>query len=113
VTISFDARQFLYCENLPDGRCRSAIQVLGLRIKQPGETMKREDAELMPTEQETALKPPYQRLLSDAIRGIGDLFGRHDIVDAQRRIVERVLDDPAPPVIYEPGSRDQRKPPAY
>lgn len=76
---------------------------LGLRIKQPVDTMKREDVELMPTEQERAFKPPYQRLLSDAIRGIGDLFGRHDIVDA--RIVERVLDDSAPSDIYEPGNR--------
>jgi glucose-6-phosphate 1-dehydrogenase len=77
---------------------------LGLRIKQPGETMKGEDVELILTEQEAVFKPPYQRLLSDAIHGIGDLFGRHDIVDAQWRIVEPVLDDPAPPVIYEPGS---------
>jgi glucose-6-phosphate 1-dehydrogenase len=77
---------------------------LGLRVKHPGETMKGEDVELMLTEQETAFKPPYQRLLNDAIHGIGDLFGRHDIVDAQWRIVEPVLNETAPPVIYEPGS---------
>jgi glucose-6-phosphate 1-dehydrogenase len=80
------------------------IATSSLRIKQPGETMKGEDVELILTEQEAVFKPPYQRLLSDAIHGIGDLFGRHDIVDAQWRIVEPVLDDPAPPVIYEPGS---------
>ena len=55
-------------------------------------------------EQETAFKPPYQRLLSDAIHGIGDLFGRHDIVDAQWRIVEPVLGAAAPPITYAEGS---------
>ena len=29
--------------------------------------------------------PPYQRLLGDAMHGIGDLFGRQDIVDAMAR----------------------------
>jgi len=77
---------------------------LGLRVKHPGEYMRGEDVELMLTEQETAFKPPYQRLLSDAIHGIGDLFGRQDIVDAQWRIVEPLLDDPTPPFIYEHGS---------
>jgi len=77
---------------------------LGLRVKRPGESMRGEDVELMLTEQETAFKPPYQRLLSDAIHGSGDLFGRNDIVDAQWRIVEPVLDHPTPPIIYERGS---------
>jgi glucose-6-phosphate 1-dehydrogenase len=77
---------------------------LGLRVKRPGESMQGEDVELMLTEQETAFKPPYQRLLSDAIRGSGDLFGRQDIVDAQWRIVEPVLNDTAPPVVYDHGS---------
>jgi glucose-6-phosphate 1-dehydrogenase len=76
----------------------------GLRIKRPGEIMRGEDVELILTEQETAFKPPYQRLLSDAIRGIGDLFGRHDIVDAQWRVVEPVLDSVAPPIPYAQGS---------
>jgi glucose-6-phosphate 1-dehydrogenase len=76
----------------------------GLRVKRPGEIMRGEDVELILTEQETAFKPPYQRLLADAMLGIGDLFGRHDIVDAQWRIVEPVLNDTAPPIVYEPGS---------
>ena len=36
--------------------------------------------------------PPYQRLLGDAMRGDGELFGREDIVDAQWRIVEPILE---------------------
>jgi Glucose-6-phosphate dehydrogenase, C-terminal domain len=53
---------------------------------------------------ESAFMPPYQRLLGDAMHGIGDLFGRPDIVDAQWRIVDPVPDDAAPPTIYEQGS---------
>lgn len=48
--------------------------------------------------------PPYQRLLGDAMRGAGDLFGRQDIVDAQWRAVDAVLGDAAPCLIYEPGT---------
>jgi glucose-6-phosphate 1-dehydrogenase len=76
----------------------------GLRVKRPGEIMRGEDVELILTEQETAFKPPYQRLLADAMLGIGDLFGRHDIVDAQWRIVEPALDAVAPPIPYAQGS---------
>jgi glucose-6-phosphate dehydrogenase-like protein len=38
------------------------------------------------------------------MHGIGDLFGRHDIVDAQWRIVEPILGEIAPPIPYEQGS---------
>jgi glucose-6-phosphate 1-dehydrogenase len=77
---------------------------LGLRVKRPGEGMNGQDVELILTEQATAFIPPYQRLLGDAMHGIGDLFGRQDIVDAQWRIVEPVLDEVAPPVTYAQGS---------
>ncbi len=77
---------------------------MGLRVKQPGERMEGQDVELILTEQAAAFMPPYRRLLGDAMRGIGDLFGRHDIVDAQWRIVEAVLDDAAPLIAYEQGS---------
>ena len=56
------------------------------------------------TEEESAFKPPYQRLLHDAMLGVGDLFGRHDIVDAQWRIVEPVLDEVPAPIPYAQGS---------
>jgi glucose-6-phosphate 1-dehydrogenase len=77
---------------------------LGLRVKRPGEGMVGQDVELILTEQESAFMPPYQRLLGDAMHGIGDLFGRQDIVDAQWRIVDPVLDEKVPPLPYEPGS---------
>ena len=48
--------------------------------------------------------PPYQRLLGDAVRGLGELFGRDDIVDAQWRIAEPILDDVTPVYPYEKGT---------
>jgi glucose-6-phosphate 1-dehydrogenase len=44
------------------------------------------------------------RLLDDAMRGIGELFGRQDIVDAQWRVVDQVLTNPPPCEEYSPGS---------
>ena len=77
---------------------------MGVRVKQPGERMVGSDVEMLLTEQQTAYKPPYQRLLGDAIHGIGDLFGREDIVDAQWRVVEPILDNVTPLYTYQPGT---------
>ena len=77
---------------------------MGLRVKQPGERMVGDDTELMLTAQAAAYRPPYQRLLGDAMHGIGDLFGREDIVDAQWRIVQPILDDVTPLYTYASGS---------
>ncbi len=77
---------------------------LGLRVKQSGDRMVGADRELMLTAQAAAYRPPYQRLLGDAMQGKGDLFGREDIVDAQWRIVEGILDNTTPLYGYEPGS---------
>jgi len=77
---------------------------MGVRVKQPGERMVGEDVELILTEHAPTLLPPYQRLLGDALRGLGELFGREDIVDAQWRIVEPVLDDVTPAYSYRSGT---------
>jgi glucose-6-phosphate 1-dehydrogenase len=77
---------------------------MGVRVKLPGERMVGEDVEMILTQHAPNLLPPYQRLLGDAMRGVGELFGRDDIVDAQWRIVEPVLDDATPVYSYEPGS---------
>jgi len=55
---------------------------LGLRVKQPGERMVGKDVELILTRSGIANLPPYQRLLGDALRGIGQLFAREDFVMA-------------------------------
>lgn len=76
----------------------------GLRVKRPGKAMAGEPAELTLAEQAASDIPPYQRLLGDAMRGDGELFGREDIVDAQWRIVEPILANPPPVIEYEPGT---------
>ena len=53
-----------------------------------------EQVELTLSEHPASDMPPYQRLLGDALRGDGELFGREDIVDAQWRIVEPILANP-------------------
>jgi glucose-6-phosphate 1-dehydrogenase len=77
---------------------------MGVRVKLPGERMVGEDVEMILTEHAPSMLPPYQRLLGDAVRGLGELFGRDDIVDAQWRIVEPILDDVTPVYPYEQGT---------
>ena len=77
---------------------------MGVRVKLHGERMIGEDVEMILTEQVADLMLPYQRLLWDAMRGLGELFGRDDIIDAQWRIIEPVLDDVTPVHRYAPGS---------
>ncbi len=77
---------------------------MGLRVKHPGEGMVGEPVELTLTERAGSATPPYQRLLYDALRGDGELFGREDIVDAQWRIVEPVLVGSPACEEYERGS---------
>ena len=73
-------------------------------VKQPGERMVGNDMELILTAQPASFRPPYQRLLGDALAGNGHLFGREDIVDAQWRVVENILDNATPLYTYSPGS---------
>jgi glucose-6-phosphate 1-dehydrogenase len=77
---------------------------LGLRMKRPGEHMSGENVELTLSQRAASRTPPYQRLLGDAMRGDGELFGRQDIVDAQWRIVEPILADPPPVHEYARGT---------
>jgi glucose-6-phosphate 1-dehydrogenase len=77
---------------------------LGVRVKTPGERMVGHDVELILTERPGSDLPPYQRLLGDAMHGIRDLFTRQDLVDAQWRIVDPVLDNVTPLHTYESGS---------
>ncbi|MBS0638441.1 MAG: glucose-6-phosphate dehydrogenase [Acetobacteraceae bacterium] len=77
---------------------------MGVRVKLPGDRMVGEDVEMILTQQAPSFTPPYQRLLGDAIRGIGELFGRDDIIDAQWRVVEAILDNVTPVYRYKPGT---------
>ena len=82
---------------------------MGLRIKQPGDQMVGHDVELMLAAQAATFRPPYQRLLGDAMHGNGELFGREDIVDAQWRIVQHILDDADPALPVRAGQLGPRR----
>lgn len=75
------------------------IIALGLRSKRPGERMAGEDVELIATHQQREEMTPYERLLSDALRGDPALFGRQDAIEAQWRIVQPILGNVTP--VYE------------
>jgi glucose-6-phosphate 1-dehydrogenase len=77
---------------------------LGVRVKVPGERMVGQDVELRLKSQAVDVMPPYQRLLGDAMRGNGELFARQDLVEAQWRIVQPILDNVTPVYQYEPGT---------
>jgi len=47
---------------------------------------------------------PYERLLDDAMAGDARRFARQDAVEEAWRVIQPVLDHPAPVDIYEPGS---------
>jgi glucose-6-phosphate 1-dehydrogenase len=80
------------------------VIALGLRVKVPGDRMVGRDAELTVTSSPADLRPPYQRLLTDAMNGSQELFAREDGVEASWRIVEPILGDKVPLQWYEPGT---------
>ena len=77
---------------------------IGLRVKSPREGMVGNDVELILTRQAAADMSPYQRLLGDAMHGIGELFAREDFVEAEWRVVDPFLGNVTPLYPYEPGS---------
>jgi glucose-6-phosphate 1-dehydrogenase len=98
-------------ELVPGGSAHLRLRVspdisiaLGLRVKVPGEPMVGRDVELLLQRQPAADEPPYQRLLGDAMRGDGHLFSRQDMVEAQWRIVEPILDSVTPVYAYKSGT---------
>ncbi len=77
---------------------------LRTRAKRPGEAMVGEPVELYAAHHSGSERPPYQRLVGDAVRGDQALFAREDSVEAAWRIVDGVLGVEAPPHPYEPGT---------
>jgi len=77
---------------------------LGVRVKTPGERMVGRDIELEMHRQNSADMPPYERLLGDASRGNSELFARQDLIEAQWRIVEPILNNVTPYYPYAPGT---------
>jgi glucose-6-phosphate 1-dehydrogenase len=76
----------------------------GMRVKKPGEAMQGEPVELVARHRAEPEKPPYERLLADAIRGDNALFTSDECVEAAWAVVDRVLQHPGSVSFYEPGS---------
>jgi glucose-6-phosphate 1-dehydrogenase len=78
---------------------------LGLRVKVPGDHLVGEDVELVAADQPAGGRPPYERLLGDALHGETELFARQDTVEAEWRVVDPVLGaDTTPLYEYDPGT---------
>ena len=88
-------------------RFRLSPEVLiaeGMRVKQAGEAMQGEPVELVAHHHAAAEKPPYERLLGDAIRGDNALFTSDECVEAAWAVVDQVLTHEQAVSFYEPGS---------
>jgi glucose-6-phosphate 1-dehydrogenase len=77
---------------------------LGMRVKQPGDHFAGEDVELIASHQTGTEMAPYERLLSDALKGDQALFANEEAVEAQWRVVDPVLSDGTPLYTYQPGT---------
>jgi glucose-6-phosphate 1-dehydrogenase len=81
--------------------------LIGLEVqsRKPGvEQFEVEDIELTAVRQAARDIPPYQRLLSAALRGEHDLFASQETIDEAWRIVDPILGDATPVHQYERGS---------
>jgi glucose-6-phosphate 1-dehydrogenase len=77
---------------------------LGAQVKRPGPQMVSKLAELAVCESGTAQVKPYERLLTDAMRGDKLLFVREDAVESAWAIVDPVLNNAVPLLYYKPGT---------
>jgi glucose-6-phosphate 1-dehydrogenase len=77
---------------------------LGARVKHSGDGMRGEAAELVARHLLAGEHPPYERLLSDAIRGDTALFTRDDSVESAWRVVDPVLGAATALAEYEAGT---------
>lgn len=76
-----------------------------VQAKKPGaETTRSVDLSLVFSEELGEAPEPYERLLSDALRGDASLFTREDAVEETWRIVQPLLDAPAPVETYAQGT---------
>ncbi len=76
----------------------------GTRVKQPGDAMAGESAELIARHSVGDTNLPYERLLRDALRGDPALFTLDESVEAAWRVVQPMLDGDAAPVEYASGT---------
>lgn len=77
---------------------------LGARVKTPGEEFIGSQRELIVDTECPDERPPYERLLADAIQGDRALFTTEDSVEAAWEVVETILTEHAPAIPYAPGT---------
>jgi len=77
---------------------------LAARVKRAGKSFVGEQREFTLLEENTADQSPYERLLTDAMNGDGALFSREGAIEAAWAVVEPVLRDHPPVIVYAPGS---------
>jgi glucose-6-phosphate 1-dehydrogenase len=77
---------------------------LAARVKLAGQEFVGEQRELFLSEQQTGEETPYERLLGDAMNGDGALFTREDAVEAAWAVVDRVLRNHHPVLLYKRGT---------
>jgi glucose-6-phosphate 1-dehydrogenase len=75
---------------------------LAARVKRPGEEFVGDQRELSLFNANEGSDWPYERLLGDALAGVGGLFTRQEAVEAAWSVVDGVLHDHAPAIPYEP-----------
>ncbi len=80
------------------------VIAMGARAKLPGEAMRGENVELVARHEDVETRPPYERLLYDAMLGDATLFSRQDGVEAAWRVVDGVLGDVTALSHYEPNT---------
>jgi glucose-6-phosphate 1-dehydrogenase len=81
------------------------VIALEVQSRKPGvEQFAAEDIELTAVRQAAHNVPPYQRLLSAALRGEHDLFASVETIEEAWRIVDPILGDATPVHQYERGS---------
>jgi glucose-6-phosphate 1-dehydrogenase len=84
---------------------RQAGVSIFLRAKTPGKEVSQPVSLDLDFAQELGAAPgPYERLLTDALRGDSTLFPRWEVIEETWRIVQPVLDAPTPIEPYERGS---------
>jgi len=77
---------------------------LGARVKTPGEEFVGDNRELIVDTEHPEERPPYERLLADALEGDRALYSTEEAVEAAWVVVDAILTDAPPSIPYEIGS---------
>ena len=87
----------------------SSSVALAARVKRAGQEFVGEQRELFLCEEQPGAETPYERLLSDAMRGDGALFTREDAVEAAWAVVDPVLKNHPRALRYQRGTWGPKK----